>query len=66
MMWFSPDGSRAYVIGSGTGYRVSTDGGATFNSNSTLTATTRNHIAISKSSPTYFFRHSFRKHDLSF
>jgi len=52
---FSPDGSKAYVIGSGTGYRVSTDGGATFNSNTSLTPATRNHIAISKSSPNILF-----------
>ncbi|HMT11262.1 MAG TPA: hypothetical protein PKA39_06520, partial [Ignavibacteria bacterium] len=43
---FSPDGNNAYIAGNGTGYRVSTDGGVTFNANSTLTMGTRNHLAI--------------------
>ncbi|MEO6696285.1 MAG: T9SS type A sorting domain-containing protein [Ignavibacteria bacterium] len=52
---FSPDGQLAYAMGSGTGYRVSTDGGATFNPNTSLTASTRNHIAVSKSSPNILY-----------
>ncbi|MEO8664398.1 MAG: T9SS type A sorting domain-containing protein [Ignavibacteria bacterium] len=52
---FSPDGSTAYAIGSGTGYRISTDGGVTFNTSSALSPATRNHIAISKSSPNILY-----------
>jgi hypothetical protein len=33
---FSPNGMSAYAVGSGTGYRVSTDGGTTFNVNGTV------------------------------
>lgn len=52
---FSPDGSKAYAIGSGTGYRISTDGGAVFTTNTNISPLTRNHIAISKSSPNILF-----------
>lgn len=48
---FSPDGIKAYAIGSGTGYRISTDGGVTFNVNTSLSPSTRNHIAVCKTSP---------------
>lgn len=52
---FSPDGSKAYAIGSGTSYRISTDGGVTFTPNSSLSAATRNHIALCKTSPNIMF-----------
>lgn len=52
---FSPDGANAYIVGSGTGYRVSTDGGSTFNPNATLTMGTRNHIALCRSSPAVLY-----------
>jgi hypothetical protein len=52
---FSPDGEKAFAIGSGTGYVNSTDGGASFTLNTSLTAATRNHLAISKSSPNILF-----------
>lgn len=52
---FDPTGSTAYIVGSGTGYRVSTDGGVTFNPNSTLTMGTRNHIAICKNVPSVLY-----------
>ncbi|MCI0472407.1 MAG: hypothetical protein L0Y76_02360, partial [Ignavibacteria bacterium] len=53
---FSPDGTKAYVVGSGTTYRMSTDGGATF----TLMTFppgmgTRNHIAICKTAPSILY-----------
>ncbi len=49
---FSPTGDAAYIVGIGTGYRVSVDGGATFTSNNSLPmGSNRNHIAICKSSP---------------
>ena len=53
---FSPDGTKAYIVGSGTSYKMSTDGGANFN---TVTFTpgmgTRNHIAICKSFPNVLY-----------
>ncbi|MEO6693885.1 MAG: hypothetical protein ABIY50_06070 [Ignavibacteria bacterium] len=48
---FTPTGDTAYVVGSGTGYRVSTNGGSSFTLNATLSMGSRNHIAVSKSSP---------------
>lgn len=52
---FSPDGNTAYIVGSGTGYRISTDGGITFNLNNTLTMGTRNHIAICRTVPSVLY-----------
>lgn len=52
---FSPNGTNAYITGSGTGYRVSTDGGVTFTSNATLTMGTRNHIAICRNTPSVLY-----------
>lgn len=48
---FSPTGDTAYIAGSGTGFRISVDGGATFVSSSALTMGSRNHLALCKSSP---------------
>lgn len=57
---FSPSGDTAYIVGSGVGYRISTNGGASFTTSSALTMGTRNHIAICKSYPNvlYFSRYS--------
>jgi len=52
---FSPDGNNAYIAGNGTGYRVSTDGGATFIANPTLTMGTRNHLAICRNTPSVLY-----------
>ncbi|MBK8552666.1 MAG: T9SS type A sorting domain-containing protein [Ignavibacteria bacterium] len=52
---FSPDGSKAYAIGSGTGYRISTDGGVTFNVSTSLSPSTRNHIALCRTSPNIMY-----------
>jgi len=52
---FSPSGDTAYAIGSGIGYRVSTDGGATFTPVSALAMQTRNHLAVAPSSPNIVF-----------
>ncbi len=52
---FAPNGTNAYITGSGTGYRVSTDGGLTFNPNATLTMGTRNHIAICRNVPSVLY-----------
>ncbi len=48
---FSPDGTKAYIIGQGSGYRISTDGGNTFTQYTPFTLGTRNHLALCKSSP---------------
>lgn len=57
---FSPTGDTAYIAGSGTGYRISTDGGTTFTFNGSVTMGTRNHLAVCKSSPNvvYIARYS--------
>ncbi len=53
---FSPDGTKVYIIGSGSGYKISTDGGATFNAGSfPVSLGTRNHIAICKSQPAVLY-----------
>ncbi|MEK9137649.1 MAG: T9SS type A sorting domain-containing protein, partial [Bacteroidota bacterium] len=57
---FSPTGDTAYAVGSGIGYRFSTDGGQTFSTSTALSMQTRNHIAVCTSSPNimYFAHHS--------
>jgi len=53
---FSPDGMNAYIVGSGSGYKVSTDGGVTFVAgNFTAGMGSRNHIAICKSTPSVLY-----------
>ena len=52
---FSPTGDTVYIVGSGTGYRVSVNGGVSFISNSTLTMGTRNHIAVCRSVPNVLY-----------
>lgn len=54
---FTPWGDTSYAIGSGTGYVISTNGGAnfTFNSTSGVVPQTRNHMAICKSSPNVMY-----------
>jgi len=52
---FAPNGTNAYITGSGTGYRVSTDGGSTFNPNGSVSMGTRNHIAICRNVPTVLY-----------
>ena len=52
---FTPSGDTAYAIGSGTGYLISVNGGTTFSSSSALSPGTRNHIAVSKSSPSILY-----------
>lgn len=52
---FTITGDTAYIVGSGTGYRVSTNGGSLFVLNATLTMGSRNHIALSKSSPNILY-----------
>jgi len=52
---FTPNGTTAYITGSGTGYRISADGGNTFNPNTSLTMGIRNHIAICKNVPSVLY-----------
>ena len=53
---FSPTGDTAYIVGSGTGYRVSVNGGATFVVNGSLQLdSNRSHIAICKAYPQYLY-----------
>ncbi len=53
---FSPDGTKVYIIGSGSGYKISTDGGTTFTAGTFPVAMgTRNHIAICKAQPTVLY-----------
>ncbi|HCV42853.1 MAG TPA: hypothetical protein DGH68_05180, partial [Bacteroidetes bacterium] len=57
---FTPSGDTAYAVGSGIGFRVSTDGGQTFVTQTPVSMQTRNHIAICRTSPNimYFAHHS--------
>lgn len=52
---FSPTGDTAYAVGSGIGYRISTNGGQSFSTSAALTMQTRNHIAICRSSPSILY-----------
>lgn len=52
---FSPDGNKAYCIGQGSGYRISTDGGNTFTQFNLFTLGTRNHIALCKTVPSILY-----------
>ncbi|RPI18061.1 MAG: T9SS C-terminal target domain-containing protein [Ignavibacteriae bacterium] len=53
---FSPTGDTVYAAGSGTGYRISTDGGNVFNVVAAgVTMSTRNHIAQCKSAPNVMY-----------
>ncbi|MCE1164305.1 MAG: T9SS type A sorting domain-containing protein [Bacteroidetes bacterium] len=52
---FSPDGSKVYIIGQGSGYKISTDGGLTFAAGGFTTLGTRNHIAICKAHPSVLY-----------
>ncbi|MDD5360642.1 MAG: T9SS type A sorting domain-containing protein [Ignavibacteria bacterium] len=53
---YSPDGSKVYIIGQGSGYKISTDGGATFTAGSfPVSLGQRNHIAICKAVPTVLY-----------
>ncbi|MBS1551300.1 MAG: hypothetical protein JST15_04430 [Bacteroidetes bacterium] len=57
---FSPTGDTVYAVGSGTGYVISENGGASFTSSNALTMGERNHIAVCKSEPSvlYFAKYS--------
>jgi len=46
---FSNDGSRSYIVGSGTGYRISTNGGDSFVGYTSFVPGIRSHLALSKS-----------------
>ena len=52
---FAPNGLNSYITGSGTGYRTSTDGGATFVPNASVTMGTRNHITVCRNVPSVLY-----------
>ncbi len=56
---FSPSGDTVYVIGSGTGYKISVNGGITFSTNSALTPGERNHLALCKAYPNIIYTSSY-------
>lgn len=56
----SPDGNKVFIIGSGTGYRISTDGGQTFIQYTPFEVGVRNHIAICKSKPQVLYASIYR------
>lgn len=56
---FSPTGDTAYIIGSGTGYKISVNGGQTFSDNTSLTPGERNHIALCRSNPKIIYAASY-------
>jgi len=52
---FSPDGTKVYCIGQGSGYRISLDSGNTFSQYVPFALGTRNHIAICASLPNILY-----------
>ncbi|MEO8514913.1 MAG: T9SS type A sorting domain-containing protein [Ignavibacteria bacterium] len=52
---FSPDGSKVYCIGQGSGYKISLDSGNTFIPYNPFVLGTRNHIAICVSLPNILY-----------
>ena len=53
---FTPSGDTAYAVGSGTGYTISTNGGASFNFTSAgFTPGTRNHLGICRDFPNVLY-----------
>ena len=56
---FSPSGDTVYVIGSGTGYKISVNGGVSFTDNTTLNPGERNHIALCRSSSRIMYAASY-------
>ncbi len=56
---FSPDGSKVYIIGQGSGYKISTDGGATFTAGTFPSLGSRNHIAICKLHPRVLYASTY-------
>lgn len=52
---FSPTGDTAYIVGSGTGYRISYNGGETFVPGQPLPSGTRFHIAVCRSFPNILY-----------
>lgn len=52
---FEPSGNTGYIVGSGSGYRRSTDRGVTFSPANGPVMGIRNHIAICKSNPSVLY-----------
>ena len=62
---FSPTGDTAYIVGSGTGYRISIDGGSTFTYYYVALLGTRNHLAICKSQPNVLYLSKYASGNIS-
>lgn len=62
---FSPSGDTVYIIGSGTGYKISTNGGVSFSDNATLIPAERNHIALCKSYPGIMYVSIYNSGDIT-
>jgi photosystem II stability/assembly factor-like uncharacterized protein len=52
---FSPNGNNVYIIGSGTGFKRSTDGGTTFVNATGVSTGTRNHLAVCRDNPSVIY-----------
>lgn len=52
---YSPDGSKVYCIGQGSGYKISLDSGNTFTAHTPFVLGTRNHITICRSLPNILY-----------
>ncbi len=62
---FSPTGDTAFVIGSGTGLRRSTDGGVSFSSFGTgITLGTRNHFDLCLTSPNVMYASAYQSSEV--
>ncbi len=57
---FSADGSKAYIVGSGTGYRISTNGGESFTTHTSFPVGTRSHLAIFRGNPNILYATTYR------
>ncbi len=62
---FSPTGDTAYATGSGTGYVISVNGGASFTVNSSLTMQERNQLAICRSMPAVLYCATYNAGNIS-
>ena len=57
---FSPDGSKVYIVGSGSGYKISTNGGETFTTHTSFSVGTRSHLAIFRGNPNILYATTYR------
>lgn len=62
---FEPSGVNSYIVGTGSGYRKSSDGGVTYLPAGGLTMGNRNHIAICRNSPNVLYFTTFNVSTIS-